>query len=194
MARKKSILVHGVGINDSDYDVLPTLGSRRVMCPFYRTWANMLNRCYSEKYHLTRPTYIGCKVADEWLLFSNFKKWMENQDWQGSSLDKDLIVPSNKVYSPETCAFVSASTNNFVTDRRSNGGKWPIGIRWHEPLKKFQSLCHNPITGEREHLGYFSCPDLAGLAWKARKHELANQLADMQSDERVAAALRTRYL
>lgn len=70
-------LVHGVGINDADYvtQKLETIGyvngkrkQKRVwICPFYRTWSNMLDRCYSFKYQERNKTYIGCTVTDEWL-------------------------------------------------------------------------------------------------------------------------------
>jgi hypothetical protein len=43
-----------------------------------------------------------------------FKKWMEQQDWDGKCLDKDIIAPGSKLYSPETCAFVLKATNLFV--------------------------------------------------------------------------------
>lgn len=44
-----------------------------------------------------------------------------------------------------------------------------------------------------EHLGLFTCPNEAHSAWIDRKCELADQLADLQTDERVAKVLRERY-
>jgi hypothetical protein len=43
------------------------------------------------------------------------------------------------------------------------------------------------------HIGYFKTELEAHKAWQARKHEYALQLADLQSDERVAEVLRTKY-
>lgn len=191
--RKKNKLVHGVGINDADYVVQPTVNGRRTCCPFYRVWRGMLERCYSEKYQARQPTYIGCSVCDEWLTFSNFKSWMEQQDWEGKELDKDLLVEGNKVYSPESCAFVDNMTNNFITDNRATRGEWPIGICLHRYAGKFRAYCKNPFTKKQEFLGIFTCPNQAHLAWRNRKHELACQLADLQTDERAAKALRERY-
>ena len=62
-------LICGVGVNDANY---ATSGKR--MCPFYRRWINMLERCYSEKFQEKNPTYRGCSVCEEWLTFSNFKR------------------------------------------------------------------------------------------------------------------------
>ena len=66
-----------------------------------------------------RPAYKDVVVRQEWLTFSNFKRWMEKQDWEGKQLDKDIIVLGNKVYSPETCAFVLGVTNGFITAREA---------------------------------------------------------------------------
>ena len=71
LSRRK--LVYGVGINDADYVVNPTVGGRRVICRFYQSWLCMLTRCYSVKSLKSHPEYVGCSVCDEWLAFSAFK-------------------------------------------------------------------------------------------------------------------------
>jgi len=102
-------LVCGVGINDADYRVrvqkeLPKSSSGKrnretvFMCPFYKVWENMINRCYNPRHLVKRPTYIDCTVCEEWKIFSNFKAWMETQNYIDRQLDKDLIVKGNKVY------------------------------------------------------------------------------------------------
>lgn len=191
---KRNKLVCGVGTNDADYPIYPTVNGKQVMCPYYRAWRDALTRCYSAVEQARYPTYIGCSVCDEWLIFSNFKRWMEQEDWQGKELDKDLLFPGNKVYSPETCVFIDHVTNSFTTDSGAARGEWPVGVYFSKRDKKFLSQCRNPFTGKREHLGLFTCADQAHLAWLARKHQLACQLADLQTDSRVANALRTRYL
>lgn len=105
--------VYGHGVNDADYVIERRINGKRVGCPIYRTWANMLERCYSDKFHVRQSTYIGCEVCDEWLTFSNFKRWMMVQDWQGKQLDKDIRVKGNKIYSPNTCLFVTKAENTI---------------------------------------------------------------------------------
>ena len=83
--------------------------------------------------------------------------------------------------------------NKFLLDSAASRGEWPVGVHWKERNKKFQSMCCNPFTKKYEYLGLFTCPNQAHEAWKARKYELACQLADLQTDERVAEALRVRY-
>ena len=196
-------LVFGVGVNDLGYrtqvwEELPKYGGKRVLksvfrCKYYTTWRNMLERCYSKKSLESRPTYNGTSVCSEWLSATAFKKWMEEQDWQGKSLDKDIIVHGSKLYSPETCAFVLNATNLFVTARDASRGEYPIGVSLYKPAGKYRALCGNPFTGKVEHLGLFSTPEEAHEAWRKRKHELAQLVAATESDPRVVEALKKRY-
>lgn len=192
--RKKNRLVHGVGINDADYAVTKREKGKQVWrCPYCQTWRDMLRRAYCGKYKQKYPTYEGITVCGEWHSFMNFRSWMETQDWEGKELDKDILFQGNKVYSPDTCVFVDGIVNTFLNDQAAARGEWPLGVYWNEQSKKFKSQCSNPFTKKREFLGYFHCPDQAHQAWRKRKYELACRLADMQTDERVAKALRTRY-
>lgn len=200
---KTGKLVCGVGINDSDYVVqkFETIGyvdgkrKRKLVwaCPYYSAWTSMLKRCYSAKYQERCPTYKGCSVAEEWLTFSNFKTWMMTQDWQDNQLDKDLLVKGNKIYSPETCVFVSGMVNKFTTDSGATRGEWLIGVSWHKPTEKFRAGCCDPFSLEQEHLGLFTYEQEAHEAWLKRKLELAHELAAIQTDERVSEALIDRY-
>lgn len=194
MARNKGV-VFGVGINDADYKVNWVEGGKNKKCRFYATWAEMIRRCYDPKWLIKRPTYAWCTVCDDWLYFSNFKAWMEQQDWQGKQLDKDIIFKNNKVYSPDTCAFVCSLTNSFVTDRKNHRGDQPLGVYLiHAKTKnKFVAQCRNPFTGERERIGYYPTAKDAHKAYMGWKEEIALEVAEMQSDERVKAALIQRY-
>jgi hypothetical protein len=186
--------LHGVGINDASYQVRARANNNIFKCPFYKTWSDMIRRCYDKKYHLRQPTYAGCSICDEWISFMSFRSWMIKQDWKGNQLDKDIILTGNKVYSPDFCAFVSKDTNVFPQDSAAIRGKWPVGVSFHKKAGKFMAECGNPITKKREYLGLFLTPEEAHLAWRKRKHELACQLADIQSDARVADSLRIMYL
>lgn len=196
-------LVHGVGVNDADYVVqkFEPIGyvdgkrkHKRVwMCPYYQTWKNMLERCYSIKRQERYPAYKGCSVSDEWKTFSNFRCWMVTQDWEDKQLDKDLLFEGNKVYREDTCVFVTGVVNNFITDCAASRGEWLVGVDWHKGANKFQSKCRNPFTGKQEYLGLFTCEQEAHNAWLKRKLELAHELAAIQTDERVAKALIARY-
>lgn len=197
-------LVYGVGINDVDYVVQKreTIGyvdgKRKQkliwVCPSYSVWQHMLARCYSEKLTERHPTYEGCSVCGEWVYLSKFKTWMETQDYQNKQLDKDLLIQGNKIYSPDTCVFVSQRVNSFLTDRKNDRGEWSLGVYFNKQVGKFKAQCCNPFSGKQENLGYFSDPDEAHSAWKTRKHELACLLAEEETDDRIKLALTVRYL
>lgn len=192
--RKAKKLIHGVGVNDVDRPVYTKLNGKRLVCPVYRTWQNMLGRCYDPKYIERHPSYSGCNVTEDWLYLSRFEDWMLKQDWEGKQLDKDILVVGNKLYSPETCAFIPREVNLFTIDSRANRGEYPLGVYLDKELGRFMAQCSNPFTRKKEHLGVFDNPEDAHEAWRKRKHELALIYADQQTDPRVAEALRTRYL
>jgi len=194
----KKRLLYGMGINDADYKLSygEVINNKRKMlwrCPFYVSWTAMLRRCYSQRFHEKNPTYSGCSVCDEWLTFSKFKLWMETQDWQDKQLDKDILTQGNKIYSPQTCVFVSGQLNLFMLSNDKTRGKYPIGACWRMDIKKFAAHGKNPFTKKLEYLGSFTDQYEAHEAWRKRKHEIAIQYADLQTDPRLEAALRTRF-
>lgn len=182
-------LVYGIGISDKGKHSVSVNGKPTKV---YQAWMNMLKRCYNHNELKMRPTYIDCTVCSEWLSFQSFAEWYElNHPKDGGSyhLDKDLKILGNKVYSPETCLFVSRQVNNFTTDSGAIRGAFMIGVSWHRQAEKLRATCGNPITGKHEHLGLFISELSAHLAWRKRKSELAYELAMIQENQEVADAL-----
>lgn len=190
--RKSGKLLHGVGLNDADYAVCPRENGKIVWCKFYRVWSSMLWRCYSKTKDVNSPTYKGVQVCEEWLRFSNFKAWMEKQDWEGKELDKDLLIEDNKIYSPSTCVFVTHKVNGFITDCRATRGEYPLGVCLYKALGKFGSHCHE--NKELKYLGLFDTPEEAHWAYKKFKAGLAVTLIQEQENPAVAEALFKRYV
>lgn len=192
-------LVRGFGINDADYNVYITgsgdNGKRKVIwvCPFYRKWIHMLERCYDQKLHNKFPTYVGCSVCKDWKSFSTFKSWMETQNWEGKHLDKDLLIKGNKTYSPNTCVFLDARINTFLTESGAGRGKFPIGVSLERESGKYVAQCWSIELGKNKKIGRFKTPEEAHKAWLAFKLEQAYTLAAQQTDERVSKALIERY-
>ncbi len=196
-------LVHGVGVNDLPYrtqvwEYVTKDGGKRIRklvfkCKYYAAWTRMLERCYSEKFLESNPSYIGVSACSEWLSATEFKKWMEQQDWEGKCLDKDIIAPGNKLYSPETCAFVLQATNSFVIACDARRGEYPIGVCLLKRTGKYKAYCKNPFTEKQESLGYFSTPEEAHEAWRKRKHEIAQLVANTEADPRIVEALKKHY-
>lgn len=199
----KNKLVYGKGINDADYVVqerssYTNTDGKRVfttvkVCPYYVAWVQMITRCYSEKHLKHRPSYKDCSVCEEWLTFSNFKAWMETQDWEGKVLDKDWLLSGNRTYSQNTCIFITAKLNTFCMEVNSRRGQYPLGVTAHCRNNMVTAGVSNPFTGKREYLGLFTDPQEAHEAWRKRKHELALMYAELQTDERVKQALSVKY-
>lgn len=184
-------LVCGVGINDADYRTSwYDVDGKRVRCPFYMHWKVMLERCYTAKIQERQPRYKGCTVYEPWLRFSEFRNWMEAQDWEGRFLDKDLLVEGNRVYGPETCVFLTKQENNFLMCREDVGETGLVGSRIEESTGRYTSRISE--FGKQVHLGTYETAELAHNAWFSRKLQLAEILASQSGDSRVAAALLSR--
>lgn len=102
--------VYGVGYLDGIRIDNRKIGNR----PLYDLWANMLKRCYGGY----DSSYADCTVDKRWHSFRVFANSIQDvagyeQFCNGEDvhLDKDLLVPGNKVYSLATCQFVPAFTN-----------------------------------------------------------------------------------
>ena len=187
MSTSRRSLVCGVGTNDAKYTVTQKINGKRKTCPFYRKWHGMIERCYNIRNHKRYPTYARCTVTKEWLTFSNFKLWMEKQDWKGRHLDKDIIKPNNKVYSPDSCCFISQSLNKLLTNSLASRGDYPQGVNFSGIAKRFVSRCK--VDGERTHLGYFDTAKEASKVYNKFKQNLIIVRANQQTDTRIKNGL-----
>ena len=68
-------LVYGVGFKDK---TKPTWVDGKNVKE-YELWMSMLSRCFSEKLQTRRPTYKGCNVSDNFLNYSFFYDWCQEQ-------------------------------------------------------------------------------------------------------------------
>jgi len=191
LANKKSLnmrgLIFGAGINDAEYVVKPFVHGKQVICPFYAKWSSMIERCYSENLHKRQPTYKGCTVCDEWLLFSRFKSWMIKQEWEGKQLDKDILTQGNKIYSPKTCLFVTKEVNGLLTDSKSSRGSYPQGVYYHNGTKNFMARCSS--GGKRIYIGYYENPKEAHKAYCNYRYKIISDIAANQAEPLKSALL-----
>lgn len=155
----------------------------------YKIWHGVLQRCYDEKCHEKHPTYIDCKVSEEWHNFQNFAKWYEDNyyeiEGQKMHLDKDILCKGNKIYSPETCIFVPERINILFTKRQNARGKSVIGT---SPKNgKYVVNCHlfNPKTGKskQERLGIYGTQEKGFEVYKYYKEKNIKEVADYFKDE-----------
>lgn len=183
MARK---LVCGVGVNDAPYLIYKR--DPYWTCPYYSKWKAMLSRCYNAKTQERQKTYQGSEVCEEWLTFSNFKAWMETQDWEGKALDKDFLQEGSKVYSPETCVFIPTELNNFLTLKTSLRSDTPLGVSYHKVKGVYQARCNNGY-GKNIWCGEHSDPLIAHREWIKTKISVAKSLLTKYDDLKVKQGL-----
>ena len=150
----------------------------------YKTWNHMLERCFSDKLKEKHPTYKDVTVCKDWLNYSNFKSWFEYNYYEINNetmaLDKDILVKGNKLYSPETCVFVSSRINNLFTKNNSKRSKYYIGVNYRPEINSSNPYCAScgNTKGDQIYLGYFKTPEEAFYAYKEFKEKYIKQIAD----------------
>lgn len=166
--RRKIVL--GFGINDSE---LPITHGGGLDIP-YKIWTSMIRRCYSDKYHKHKPSYIGCSVCEEWKYFSNFLKFFNENYKEGYVLDKDIIIQGNKVYSPETCCFVPPYINGLILTNETKRGKLKTGV--YLDGDKYVAQCG--INRKQQCVGRFNSEDEAHESYKKAKYSEIKRVAN----------------
>ena len=181
--------VCGVGINDAAYIVsLKKEGMKTRICPVYRAWSDMIKRCYNPRTLNAAPSYIDCTVDKEWHKFSNFSEWMVSQDWQGKVLDKDLLIPGNRMYGPKGCHFVTIEVNGLLVNSSKPKSPYPLGVSFHTSKGKLRATCK--ANNKAVHIGYFATVASASRAYKEFKSNHIRLVAESYKDEkRVFRAL-----
>ena len=136
-------LISGVGFNDMK-------GANLSRSRVYKEWRAMLYRCYAPSSSGGRNnSYVDCEVCEEWLTFSNFKRWFEDPEngyQEGYHLDKDILVKGNKKYSPTTCCFVPREINLAMPKNDKQRGNLPIGVSQDNRTKSYR--CSLSIYGK----------------------------------------------
>jgi hypothetical protein len=141
-------------------------------------WVSMLQRCYSEKYHVKKPTYVGCVVCDEWHDYQVFAEWFDINYVDGYALDKDILIKGNKIYSPDTCCFVPTDINSLFIGSSNRRGDMPMGVKKY--FNKFQSrITKNSINA---HIGTFDTKEEAFYAYKKEKEAHIKDMAHKHKD------------
>ena len=151
----------------------------------HTTWYNMLRRAYCPKYHASRPTYIGCSVDKRWLEYQEFAVWFENHEYSnhGYELDKDLLLPGNKIYAPELCVFVPRQLNTLLIDSGAARGRYEQGVSFNKQRNKFRARIK--INGKPKHLGCFDTELEAYQAYKIAKEANVKRMA-LEWQDRIA--------
>ncbi len=143
----------------------------------YLRWHDMMNRCYNEKFHEKHPQYRGCTVCEEWLNYSNFKVWYDQNKIRGMKLDldKDILFKGNAVYSPETVAFVPHEINTLFVNCKKHRGDLPLGVNFDTSKGKYR--VQMAYMGRTKKLGTFNNVESAFIRYKEYKEDFIKNMA-----------------
>lgn len=149
----------------------------------YKTWVNMFEKCYSEKYQEKNPYYKGCKVAEIWHDYSNFYKWYNENYYEVKNekmqLDKDIVVKGNRIYSPETCVFVPSHINSLIANSKRTRGNYPVGVTYRPERHRF--VARISMDNKISNIGSFATANEAFNAYKVVKEKHIQEIADRYS-------------
>lgn len=163
--------IFGVGIND-----IPDF----CLDKCYTVWHSMLRRSYSEVYKLRKPTYWDVYTEEQWHRLSKFKAWFDVNYINGYELDKDILVPGNRMYGEETCCFIPQQINSALIKTKSSTDL-PLGVSIKKHTGKYIAQM-STITEDGKrigvHLGSFTNPEAASQAYKQGKESYIKELAE----------------
>lgn len=185
MGRKN--FLYGKGINDASYCVSDYSTGEQIVCPYYKRWYDMVKRCYSPHALKRMPSYERYSVCQDWLRFSNFKVWMECQNWSGQVLDKDIVIPGNVNYSPESCVFIPEYLNlALVSVARCKG------VSYHKRSNMYYAVITRGSV--KSHLGSFHSEFEAVLCyieakWTYLEDTLNKYLTEQDHQQKVVVGV-----
>ena len=149
--------VYGKGINDMEYG---WVGKSELNKRLYKLWHGIIQRVYSEKWHIQNPSYKNCTLQEEWHLLSNFvddvvkidnyELWLNNPG-KYISLDKDIKEPGNRCYCVDKCMFVTMQENSRESGKRKDnvGENNPMYGKTHtEKAKQKMKESHANVNGK----------------------------------------------
>lgn len=171
-------LVFGVGINDWDCRTVMDNGHP---IPEYKLWKTVLLRCFGDKNSKILSTYGGVSCDESWLSMRKFIEDVSsignydmavNSDW---AIDKDILIPKNRIYSIDTVCFVPKQINNSYKNYNRESGL-PCGV--YSCTNSSTFFAKISIDGRQKYLGTFNCPEDASNAFKIEKEKYVKLLAD----------------
>lgn len=174
----KKGIIHGWGINNADYPVTTKVDWKigRYQCCHYRMWTGAICRSKSPVRFTNKnlKKYINTTISEDWKLFMDFREWSianglceENRNYM--ELDKDILIPGNDHYSPETCCIVPRYLNLLLLGCDSNRGKYPMGVCLHQGKVYMAQVA---VKGVGTRLGTYSTKEKAHQVWQLAKAKI----------------------
>lgn len=150
--------------------------------PSHNVWQGVIERCYFGNTSRS-SSYNDCTICDEWLTYSNFKKWFEDPEngyQEGYHLDKDILVKGNRQYAPNKCCFVPNEINALLIKQKKRKSSLPIGVC---QVKSGRFVARVNSGKPTHHIGTFNTPEDAFQAYKIAKEQYVKELAEKYFQE-----------
>jgi hypothetical protein len=182
----KRVRFYGVGVKDIPTPTQWIERGKIVYCKAYKAWCNILKRCYH------KPD-AGYTMSPDWLIFSNFKKWFD-ENYQEDFVLNNVLFGDGTHYSEETVVFLDKTTHHFIKNTEFKIGVCNhLGLTKQKQSEKFHVRCSNPFTVVQEHVGYFDTEEKAVAAWIERKQKHAKKVAELHTDDRIKQEILNRF-
>lgn len=153
----------------------------------YMTWIDMIDRCYVNQEEFPSYYHIST-VCEEWFNFQKFALWYEENRYECPGrlhLDKDILIPGNKIYSPDTCLLVPQRINMLFVNL-PNPYRLPNGIRKTDTNRFY-------ATYGGKHLGTYDTLEEAYCIYAKEKEKFIKQIADEYQNIIPAKLYRALY-
>lgn len=148
----------------------------------YATWSAIMFRCYGDnRDECTLRNYGDCSVVAEWHNYQTFASWCQTQpemNFCNSSIEKDIIIKGNKLYSPNTTCFVPIELNVAITGIKHQNSTGKAGV-W-----KFNDSYISEVTmfSTKASLGRFDNFQDAEYVYREVKQSYIRALAEIYKD------------
>ncbi|WP_449555224.1 hypothetical protein [Lelliottia amnigena] len=167
--RRVSVPIYGVGNSDSKFTVMIKRDGKTYIHTAYEAWRLILSRCYNKRELDKFPAYYGCYVCEEWLSFMGFYEWWQKNFFRGYQLDKDILSPGNKIYSPDYCLYIPGWLNGFAAPVKAKKSDLPTGVSFVKGRYRSRII----IDRKTLWLGEHDSAEDAHEEWFIKKLELA---------------------
>ena len=149
----------------------------------YRMWLEMMTRCYGNR-KVTTNSYNDVIICDEWHIFENFENWfLENYyniNEERMTVDKDILIKGNRIYSPTNCLIVTQYINSLFASVNFN--KIRCGTCFIKNYNMYKASCKR-IDSKNSFIGYYENIEDAHNAYIITKREVIRQIADKYKQE-----------
>ena len=132
---------------------------KRVLHNEYKIWSGIHKRVGN--FDGKHPSYEDVTVCEEWWCYQNFAKWYNEHVYtlydDFLCIDKDILKPDSRIYSPQTCCLIPNSINEVFKDFRNyKNDDLPIGVTRRNDMRTVKYRARTTTIDEYNNVVYTS--------------------------------------